>query len=83
MDSQFSLVEEERRNSLQQLVRTVDSAAFQGDAPRLRMKDELMQTLAQSKSVTTTAKGVHSAMDSLYEFIDEARSRDNVKRLRR
>ena len=83
MDGQFSLVEENWRDSLQQLIRAVDSTAFQGDAPRLRMRDELMQVLTRSKSVATAAKDVHSTMDSLYEFIDEARPCGSTTRLRR
>lgn len=74
MDNDFTLAEESWRESLQQLVKSLDSSAFQGDAPRERMKDELTQMLAQSKTVVSSSANVRKSMSALYEFMDECKS---------
>ena len=83
MDSEFSICEEDWRNARQQLARTIDSSAFQGDAPRERMKDELMQTLAQSNAVLSASSDVREAIHSMYALMEEGNTPVKTKRLRR
>ena len=79
MDNDFTLAEEGWRESLQRLVKSLDSSAFQGDAPRERMKEELTNMLAQSKSVVSASTTVSKSMAALYEFIDQCES-SNARR---
>lgn len=83
MENEFTLVEEQWRDSLQRFMQTIDSSAFQGDAPREHMRDELIQVLAKSKAVLSAGREVSSSMNSIYMLMDEGMPLSKDKRLRR
>ena len=83
MENEFTLVEEQWRDSLQRLTDTIDSSAFRGDEPREHMRDELVQVLAKSKAVLLAGREVSCCMNSIYALMDEGQPLSQVKRLRR